>query len=105
MEAVFAALASLVRREILGLLLEGPRPVNQLAAHFDMARPSVSEHLRVLLDAGLVSQARNGRLRLYELQAQPLVEVRAWLGPYERFWRDRLRTLRNLLDEEAAAGG
>jgi DNA-binding transcriptional ArsR family regulator len=104
-EAVFAALASPVRREILGLLLEGPRPVNQLAAHFDMARPSVSEHLRVLLDAGLVSQARSGRLRLYELQAQPLAEVRAWLGPYERFWRDRLRTLRNLLDEEAAAGG
>jgi DNA-binding transcriptional ArsR family regulator len=103
-EAVFAALASPVRREILALLLDGPRPVNQLAAHFDMARPSVSEHLRLLLDAGLVSQARSGRHRLYELQAQPLAEVRAWLGPYERFWRDRLRTLRNLLDEEAATG-
>jgi len=106
-EAVFAALASPVRREILGLLLEGPRPVNQLAAHFDMARPSVSEHLRVLLDAGLVSQARSGRQRLYELQGQPLADVGAWLRPYERFWRDRLRSLRHLLDEEeeAAAGG
>jgi DNA-binding transcriptional ArsR family regulator len=73
-----------------------------LAAHFDMARPSVSEHLRVLLDAGLVSQARSGRERLYELQAQPLADVGAWLRPYERFWRDRLRSLRHLLDEEEA---
>jgi DNA-binding transcriptional ArsR family regulator len=105
MEAVFGALASPVRREILGLLLDGPQPVNRLAAHFNMARPSVSEHLRVLLDAGLVSQARAGRHRLYELQAQPLADIGEWLRPYERFWRGKLRTLRQLLDEEAAAGG
>jgi DNA-binding transcriptional ArsR family regulator len=96
---VFAALASPVRREILGLLLDGPQPVNALATRFDMRRPSVSEHLRVLRDAGLVTEQRAGRQRFYRLQPGPLAEVRDWLTPYERFWRDRLRNLREMLDE------
>ena len=57
---VFAALASPVRRELTALLLDGPRPVNDLAAHFSMSRPSVSEHLKVLRDAGLVHSERDG---------------------------------------------
>lgn len=99
-EAVFGALASPVRREILGLLLDGPRAVNELAAHFAMSRPSVSEHLRVLREAGLVSEERSGRQRLYQLQAEPLADLQTWLTPYERFWRAKLRDLRQLLDEE-----
>jgi DNA-binding transcriptional ArsR family regulator len=97
---VFAALASPVRRELTALLLSGPRSVNDLASHFEMSRPSVSEHLRVLRDAGLVSEERSGRRRLYRLEAEPLMEVSRWLSPYERFWRDRLAGLRELLDEE-----
>jgi DNA-binding transcriptional ArsR family regulator len=96
----FAALASPVRRELLGLLLGGPLPVNTLAGHFDMRRPSVSEHLRVLRDAGLVVERRVGRQRLYQLDAAPLREVSEWLNPYERFWRGRLANLRTLLAEE-----
>src|SRR5829696_9095917 len=99
MSDVFAALASPVRREILGLLLTGPRPVNALAEHFDLRRPSVSEHLKVLRDAGLVSEQRDGRHRFYHLEAARLEEVRDWLEPYERFWRDKLANLRKLLDE------
>ncbi len=98
---MFAALASPVRREILGLLLSGPRPVNQLAGHFDMARPSVSEHLRVLREAGLVSEERVGRNRVYELRGGPFAEVGEWLAPYERFRREKLTGLRRLLDDEA----
>lgn len=101
---VFAALASPVRRELLRLLLDGSQPVNALAAHFDMRRPSVSEHLKVLRDAGLVSERRAGRERHYQLEAGPLGEVRDWLTPYERFWRGKLGDLRALLDEEAARG-
>jgi DNA-binding transcriptional ArsR family regulator len=101
---VFTALASPVRREILSLLLAGPQPVNGLAEHFEMARPSVSEHLRVLLDAGLVDQTRSGRQRLYELRPEPLAQLRDWLHPYERFWRSKLRTLHELLDEEETDG-
>ena len=97
---VFGALASPARREILHLLLDGPQPVNALAAHFDMRRPSVSEHLRVLRDAGLVSERRDGRHRYYQLEAAPLAELSEWLTPYERFWRSKLRALRDLLDGE-----
>ncbi|MGI5419821.1 ArsR/SmtB family transcription factor [Actinomadura luteofluorescens] len=97
---VFAALASPVRRELTALLLDGPRPVNDLAAHFAMSRPSVSEHLKVLRDAGLVSERRSGRQRLYRLEPAPLRELSQWLTPYERFWREKLSNLRDLLDEE-----
>lgn len=95
---VFAALASPVRREILSALRTGPQPVHALAARFDMRRPSVSEHLKVLRDAGLVSERRDGRLRYYSLQAAPLEQVRDWLTPYERFWRSKLRGLREMLE-------
>jgi DNA-binding transcriptional ArsR family regulator len=98
---VFAALANPTRRELLRLLLDrGPQPVQRLASHFDMRRPSVSEHLKVLRDAGLISERRSGRQRLYQLEPLPLREVRDWLTPYERFWREKLASLRDLLDEE-----
>jgi DNA-binding transcriptional ArsR family regulator len=97
---VFGALASPVRREILSVLRSGPQPVHALAARFDMRRPSVSEHLRVLREAGLVSEQRDGRLRHYSLEAGPLQQVSDWLSPYERFWRAKLRNLRELLDTD-----
>ncbi|MDL4814483.1 ArsR/SmtB family transcription factor [Actinomadura opuntiae] len=97
---VFAALASPVRRELTALLLEGPRSVNDLASRFAMSRPSVSEHLKVLREAGLVTERRDGRRRIYQLEAEPLMELSQWLTPYERFWRSRLAGLRELLDAE-----
>ncbi|MEW2353358.1 metalloregulator ArsR/SmtB family transcription factor [Spirillospora sp. NPDC029432] len=97
---VFGALASPVRRDLTALLLDGPRSVNELAAHFAMSRPSVSEHLKVLRDAGLVTEQRSGRRRIYRLEAEPLMELSRWLTPYERFWRQKLAGLRELLDEE-----
>jgi DNA-binding transcriptional ArsR family regulator len=96
---VFAALASPARRRLLGLLLEhGPLPVQDLAAHFAMRRPSVSEHLRVLKDAGLVSERRAGRQRYYHLEPQPLQDLSHWLSPYERSWRQQPTGLRDPLD-------
>lgn len=97
---VFTALASPARRELLRLLRdEGAQPAGRLAERFAMSRPSVSEHLRVLRDAGLVSETRKGRERHYRLEAAPLMEIRDWLSPYERFWRERLATLTTVLDE------
>ncbi|WP_051832924.1 ArsR/SmtB family transcription factor [Streptomyces katrae] len=106
---VFAALASPIRREVLRLLREqGPQPVAELAAHFDMARPSFSEQLRVLRESGLVAETKTGRQRIYRLRAEPLLEVQEWLHPYERFWREKLTALAGLLDDmpdEPAAPG
>lgn len=99
MSDVFAALASPTRRELLRLLRErGEQPVAQLAEHFDMRRPSLSEHLKVLKDAGLVTEQPVGRQRLYSLRPEPLREIADWLDPYERFWRARLADLRDVLD-------
>jgi DNA-binding transcriptional ArsR family regulator len=98
-DRVFAALASPVRREVLRLLRDqGPQPVAQLAAHFAMARPSFSEHLRVLRGAGLAAESKVGRQRLYRLEAVPLREIQRWLDPFERFWRAKLTGLSELLD-------
>jgi DNA-binding transcriptional ArsR family regulator len=99
---VFSALASPVRRSLLIMLADHPHTVNELAAHFDMRRPSVSEHLRVLKDAGLVHEQRAGRHRIYGINAAPLRDVADWLHPFERFWRERLHALADLLDEEHA---
>ncbi|SEE15748.1 DNA-binding transcriptional regulator, ArsR family [Streptomyces sp. 3213] len=98
-DRLFAALANATRREVLRLLRDqGPQPVQTLADHFDMRRPSLSEHLKVLREAGLVSEERKGRQRVYRLEAAPLAEVQDWLHPYERFWRERLKGLGDLLD-------
>ena len=97
---VFAALASPVRRSLLELLTQRSQSVNELAARFEMRRPSVSEHLKVLKDAGLVNEHRAGRHRVYEIDAAPLREVADWLHPFEQFWRSRARALADLLDDE-----
>ncbi|MEV6344325.1 metalloregulator ArsR/SmtB family transcription factor [Actinoplanes sp. NPDC051851] len=98
---VFTAVANPARREVLRLLRDGgPRPVGELAEHFDMRRPSLSEHLRLLKDAGLVTERRVGRQRWYALEAAPLRALTDWLAPYERFWNDRIDGLADLLDAE-----
>ncbi|HLU55520.1 MAG TPA: metalloregulator ArsR/SmtB family transcription factor [Pseudonocardia sp.] len=102
-DRVFSALANPTRRDVLDLLLEGPRPVQDIADRFDMTRPSVSEHLKVLREAGLVSETRQGRQRLYAVEPGPLRDLQEWLLPYERFWRDKIRALGELLDADRDA--
>ena len=100
-DTVFAALANPTRRELLRLLRdEGEQPVQCLADHFAMQRPSISEHLKVLREVGLVSELKRGRHRYYRLQGAPLQAIHQWLAPYERFWQDRLTNLETLLAEE-----
>jgi DNA-binding transcriptional ArsR family regulator len=97
---VFAALANPVRRQLLDRLREGPCSAGELAGRFELSRPAVSEHLQVLRLARLVREERRGRQRIYHLEPVPLAEVGEWLHPFERYWRARLRSLRDLLDEE-----
>jgi DNA-binding transcriptional ArsR family regulator len=95
---VFTAIAHPIRRRLLDLLAEGERPVGRLAEPFDTTRPAISQHLRILLDAGLVSEHRHGRERRYQLQPERLREVQAWLRQYERFWVQKLGALGAYLD-------
>src|SRR5262245_45516638 len=88
---VFGAISHPARRRMLDLLFDADRSVNAIAGHFPMSRPAVSQHLRVLLDAGLVAERRHGRERRYRLVPERLGPVRDWVAHYERFWDDRLR--------------
>ncbi|MEU4530260.1 metalloregulator ArsR/SmtB family transcription factor [Micromonospora ureilytica] len=97
---LFLALANPVRRRLLELLTDGPRTAGDLAASFDLSRPAVAEHLQILRRAGLVHDQPTGRQRHYHLTAEPLAQVGDWLHPFERFWRHRLRTLADMLQEE-----
>jgi len=99
---VFGAIANPTRRQLLVLLRGGPMNVTAMAEQFALGRPAISEHLKVLRDAGLVREEPRGRERFYHLDAEPLREVGEWLGPYEQFWRAKLAGLRDLLDEEHA---
>jgi DNA-binding transcriptional ArsR family regulator len=97
---VFGALANPVRRQLLDALRDGPLAAGELAGRFALSRPAVAEHLAVLRRAGLVTEEPRGRHRYYHLSAAPLTEVRDWLHPYERYWRERLTALRDLVEGE-----
>jgi DNA-binding transcriptional ArsR family regulator len=90
---VFTAISHPARRHMLDLLAEADRSVNVIAGHFKMSRPAVSQHLRVLLDSGLVTEQRHGRERHYHFVPERLGSVRDWIAQYERFWDDHLQRL------------
>lgn len=94
---VFDAISHPARRRMLDLLSASDQSVNAVAGHFRMSRPAVSQHLRVLLDAGLVTEARHGRERRYHFVPENLAPVRDWIALYQRFWDDRLSRLRKVL--------
>lgn len=94
----FTVLAEPMRRRILDLLLDGPRPVGELAARLGLSQPGASKHLRVLREAGLVRVRQDAQRRWYELRPDPLTEIDAWLEPYRRFWAARLDALERHLD-------
>lgn len=87
----FRAMGDATRREILLRLLEGPAPVYTIAEQFKVTRPAISRHLRVLKDAGLVRQEKQGREILYHLDPDAMAEVRKWL---DAFWVKGLMKLR-----------
>ncbi len=96
---VFGAIAHPARRQMLDLLVEADRSVNAIAGHFQMSRPAVSQHLRVLLDCGLVTEQRQGRERRYHLVPERLGPVRDWIAHYEQFWDDHLERLQKQLSK------
>lgn len=104
MADVFDAIGHPVRRQVLDLLRSGPRPVHQIAPSFEMSRPAVSQHLRILLDAGLVVEHKVGRERHYQLDSRPLREVNEWVAEYESFWRERMAAFGRVLDQTAGQG-
>ncbi len=82
MDAVLAALAEPNRREILRLVHSEELPAGQIASHFDVSRPAISQHLKVLRDAGLVEERRDGTRRLYRVRAEGFVDVSRFIEEF-----------------------
>lgn len=95
---VFQAIADPTRRELLSLLAEKELPVMQITEHFPMSRTAVSKHLRILREAGLVSERRIGRETRYKLRPESLLELKRWLSYYERFWDRKLEALKSFVE-------
>ena len=95
----FTVIAEPSRRDILDLLREGERPVGDLVDALGLSQPSVSKHLRVLREAGLVEVRADAQRRLYRLRPQPLVELDDWLAPYRELWGRSLDRLDRHLEE------
>ncbi|MBV9119671.1 MAG: winged helix-turn-helix transcriptional regulator [Chloroflexi bacterium] len=97
-DAVFRALAEPNRVAILRLTRDGPRSVGDIAQHFEITMQAVSQHLRVLREAGLIAEQRVGTRRLYSLRPEGLAEIREFL---EELWPDRLERLKHLAETKA----
>lgn len=97
MDAVARALAEPTRREILRLVRDQERTVNEIASEFPVSRPAISQHLRVLQEADLVDIRAEGTRRYYRTRPEGLTELRGWL---EGFWSDRLGALKTEIERD-----
>jgi DNA-binding transcriptional ArsR family regulator len=95
----FNAVAEPRRRQILDVLADGERPVNDLVHALDMAQPQVSKHLRVLREVGAVQVRDEGRQRLYRLNGHALKPIHDWVKNYERSWSERFEQLDAVLED------
>jgi DNA-binding transcriptional ArsR family regulator len=97
LDQVFQALADSTRRKVIERLVSGPASTSELAAPFDMALPSFTQHLAVLERAGLVTSTKTGRVRTYRLAPAALDVVDGWLADQRRTWEHRLDQLDDFL--------
>jgi DNA-binding transcriptional ArsR family regulator len=97
----FAALAEPRRREILRLVASQERTAGSIAQRFDVTRPAISQHLRVLKDAGLLTERRDGTRRYYRARPETIAELWAQL---EAFWTESLRALKETAEQEEQQG-
>jgi DNA-binding transcriptional ArsR family regulator len=103
MVGIFEALAEPNRRRILDALREAEQPVGELVVRLGLSQPSVSKHLRVLREAGLVAVRVDAQRRCYRVRPEPLEELDDWLAPYRRMWGLHLDALEEHLSRGAAA--
>jgi DNA-binding transcriptional ArsR family regulator len=94
-ETALAALADPTRREIFERIAQGPQPVGELASKLPISRPAVSQHLKVLKDAGLVTDQRHGTRRVYAVNPAAVRELRTY---FDRFWTKALESFQRLVE-------
>ena len=97
---VFQAIADPTRRDIIGLVSHQTLNVNELAENFDMSRPAVSKHLKILRECGLLKIQKKGRERYCHADLEKLGEIAIWVHQYRRFWNNSLDKLEEALKED-----
>lgn len=100
LDAAFAALAHPTRRAILGRLAHGPATVSDLAAPFAISLPAVSQHIKVLEAAGLITRGRDAQFRPCTLNPQALARVAQWSDQYRHIWAGRFDAMAQILDSQ-----
>lgn len=98
LQGIYGAIADPHRRQILDYLMVSDLTAGELADKFDISRPAVAKHLRVLEDNDLIRITRRGRERVHRLNPEPLLTVRDWLSRYERFWDLNISRLKALVE-------
>ena len=96
---VFQAIADPTRRAILDLLAAQPLTLNGVAEHFEISRPAISKHIKILAECGLVVIRQQGRERYCEVQMDKLTEVSTWVEQYRATWEQRFDRLEETLNE------
>ena len=94
---VFQAIADPTRRDIINLIAHKSLNLNTIAEQFDMSRPAISQHIKILTECGIIMINQQGRERYCEIQPKKLLEVADWLDPLRRMWESRFDKLDNLL--------
>lgn len=97
----FQALADPGRREILMMVAKKKRSINAIAENFDISRPAVSKHIKILQNAGFINIEEKGRERYCVLNQNGFSEVRQWIGMFEEYWTAQLKSLENYLAANA----
>ena len=96
---VFQAMADPVRRDIIQLLSRETMTVNEVADHFDISRPAVSRHLKILEECGIVSVNKKGRIRYCRIEPKTLIPAFLWIDQYRALWENRIDSLEDYLEE------
>ncbi len=96
---VFQAIADPTRREIISLLSFQPMNLNAVAGNFEVSRPAISKHIKILTECGLITIRQEGRERFCEARLDKLNEVSEWVEQYRKFWTEKLDALELYLDE------
>lgn len=102
---VFQAIADPTRREIINLVAYNPLTLNAIADNFDVSRPAISQHIKILEECGLINIKKQGRERYCEIQLEPLNQVANWVEKFRKMWDDRFNAIDDMLNDMKAEQG
>jgi DNA-binding transcriptional ArsR family regulator len=98
---VFQAIADPTRREIINMIAHQSLNLNAVAGNFNVSRPAISKHIKILTECGLITIRQQGRERFCKANLKPLVEVSSWVDQYKAFWTARLDALEEYLNNDS----